>query len=132
MSGTFVQSTDIVRETLDWGQIGWISRPTSTGSKQLTVMDVWLEPGFGHAFHKHPDQEEVILVREGQIEQWIEERSQLLGPGEAVFLPKGLVHASYNTGSVTAKLTVTLGPCVGDGGYESVEVADQEPWVSLK
>ncbi len=132
MPGKFVLSSDIEREQLDWGQIGWISRPPFTGSQRLTVMDVWLEPGFGHDFHKHPDQEEVILVREGRVEQWLEDKPQGLGSGEAVFIPPDLVHASFNTGTETAKLTVMLGPCVGDGGYELVDVAGEEPWASLR
>src|ERR671918_674555 len=72
MSGKFVHAGDIERESLDWGGLGWISRPSSTGSGRLTVLDVTLEPGHGHDFHKHPDQEEVIVVQSGEIEQWLE------------------------------------------------------------
>ena len=39
---------------LDWGAIGWRARPANTGCKTFVVMDVALEPGFGHDFHKHP------------------------------------------------------------------------------
>ena len=132
MSGKFVVESEIERERLDWGEIGWISRPSATGAADLTVMDVTLEPGYGHDFHKHPDQEEVIYVRSGGIEQWLEEQSRELSPGEAVFIPKDVVHASFNTGDETAKLTVILGPCVGEGGYVAVDVAGEEPWSSLR
>ncbi len=132
MSGKFVLSGDIEREQLDWGGLGWISRPSVTGAKQLTVMDVTLEPGHGHDFHKHPQQEEVIVVRSGRIEQWLERDSRELGPGEAVFIPADVVHASFNAGEETAELTVMLGPSVGEGGYESVEMAGEEPWSSLR
>ena len=40
MNGRFVQEADIEREQLDWGGLGWISRPPSTGARQLTVLDV--------------------------------------------------------------------------------------------
>ena len=132
MSGRFVVESEIERERLDWGEIGWISRPSATGAADLTVMDVTLEPGYGHDFHKHPDQEEVIYVRSGRIEQWLEQQSRELSPGEAVFIPKDVVHASFNTGDETAKLTVMLGPCVGEGGYVAVDVAGEEPWSSLR
>ncbi len=132
MSSRFVLSSDIEREQLDWGGLGWISRPSTTGAQQLTVMDVTLEPGHGHDFHKHPQQEEVILVREGRIEQWLEQEPQALAPGEAIFIEPDTVHASFNTGSETARLTVVLGPCVGEGGYEVVEVASEEPWNDLR
>ncbi len=132
MSGKYVLSGDIEREQLDWGGLGWISRPSVTGAKQLTVMDVTLEPGHGHDFHKHPQQEEVILVREGRIEQWLEQERQALAAGEAIFIEPDTVHASFNTGSETARLTVMLGPCAGEGGYELEDVAAEEPWSSLR
>ena len=94
MNGRFVHETDIEREQLDWGGLGWISRPPSTGARQLTVLDVSLEPGHGHDFHTHPEQEEVIVVQAG--------------------------------------LTVALGPCAGEGGYELVDVSGEEPWRSLR
>ena len=132
MSGRFVHETDIEREQLDWGGLGWISRPLSTGAQQLTVLDVSLEPGHGHDFHKHPEQEEVIVVQAGEIEQWLEGEKTVLGPGEAVFIAKGTVHASFNTGEETARLTVSLGPCAGEGGYELVDVSGEAPWSSMR
>jgi quercetin dioxygenase-like cupin family protein len=132
MSGRFVHEAEVEREQLDWGGLGWISRPPSTGARQLTVIDVALDPGHGHDFHKHPDQEEVIVVQAGEIEQWLEGEKTVLGPGEAVFIGAGTVHASFNTGQETARLTVALAPCVGEGGYELVDVSGEEPWSSLR
>jgi quercetin dioxygenase-like cupin family protein len=132
MKGSFVHEADIEREQLDWGGLGWISRPPFTGARQLTVLDVSLEPGHGHDFHTHPEQEEVIVVQAGEIEQWLEGEKTVLGPGEAVFIGMGTVHASFNTGQETARLTVALGPCVGEGGYELVDVSGEEPWTSLR
>jgi quercetin dioxygenase-like cupin family protein len=130
--GKFVHGQDIEREQLDWGRMGWISRPSSTGAARLTVIDVALEPGHGHDFHKHPEQEEVIFVQAGEIEQWLERERTTLGPGEAVFIDADVVHASFNTGSEPARLTVALSPCVGEGGYELVDVSAEEPWSSLR
>jgi hypothetical protein len=42
------------------------------------------------------------------------------------------VHASFNVSDRNAKLLAILGPCIGSEGYELVDVAEQEPWVSLK
>ena len=128
----FVKKTDITRETLEWGTLGWMSHPPLTGNKQLTVIDVELTPGNGHDFHKHPDQEEVIYVISGKVEQWLEQEKQILGPGDAAFIDAGVVHASFNVGEENAKLLAILGPCVGDIGYEIVVVADQAPWNSLR
>ena len=128
----FVLQSETPTEELDWGKLTWLSRPQATGSKQLTVINVELSPGNGHAFHKHPDQEEVILCLSGTVEQWIGEEKRILGPGDAVFLDADVVHATYNDSNEPAQLMVTLGPCVGEDGYELVDVADEEPWKSLR
>ena len=95
-------------------------------------MDVMLNPGGGHPFHRHPEQEEVIWVREGRIEQWLEDNRQELGAGEAVYVPRDVVHASYTVGDSPAKLSVILTPTAGDDGYSVIDVFEQEPWASLR
>lgn len=132
MAGSYITRANLWTDVLDWGTTGWISRPSSTGASYLTVMEVTLTPGNGHNFHKHPEQEEVICVVEGAVEQWLEKEHKVLGPGEAVFIPANLIHASFNVGNGTAKLLVTLGPCIGDGGYDIVDVSDQAPWNGLR
>ncbi len=128
----FIPKSDVTRETLEWGILGWTNHPPLTGTKQLTVLDVALTPGNGHGFHKHPDQEEVIFVVSGTIEQWIEREKQILEAGDAVYIDAGVVHASFNVGDGDAQLLAILGPCVGDSGYEIEVVADQEPWKNLR
>ena len=132
MKGKFILSRDVEQEHLDWGHLGWISRPSTTNAKDITVIEVTLKPGHGHDFHKHPQQEEVIYVMVGQVEQWLEQEKQLLKPGDSIFIGADIVHASFNTGSQPAKLMVVLGPCIGEAGYEVVEVGDQPPWNSLR
>ena len=56
MSGKFITLTDRESDVLDWGTMGWLSRPATTGAKDLVVIEVTLDPTFGHNFHKHPDQ----------------------------------------------------------------------------
>ena len=130
--GKFSMASDIEPEVLDWGQLRWVSSPLATNASQLTVIDVTLNPGKGHDFHKHPDQEEVIYVTSGSVEQWVDQEMRILGPGDSAFLPAGMVHASFNVGDSDAKVLAILGPCVGDGGYELVDVADQAPWNTLR
>lgn len=132
MKGKFILADDVDREELDWGVTGWICRPTKTGASDITVIEVLFKPGGGHNFHKHPDQEEVITVISGKIEQWLEDEMRILGPGDSIFIDAGVVHASFNISDGTAMAMVTLGPCVGEAGYEVVEVADQAPWNSLR
>ncbi len=132
MDGKFITAVAMERDHLDWGVMGWLSRPATTGAKELVVIEVTLEPGCGHNFHKHPGQEEVIYVVAGAVEQWVGRESTTLRPGDGVFIGADVVHASFNTGSATAKLIAILGPSVGAEGYQLVEVYDQEPWASLR
>ena len=132
MKGKFILSGDVEREQLDWGELGWISRPAMTGAGDITVIEVTLKPGKGHDFHKHPTQEEVIYVMSGEIEQWLEAEKRMLKPGDSIFIDAGAVHASFNVGRDAAVLMVVLGPCDGEEGYIAVEVADQEPWNGLR
>jgi quercetin dioxygenase-like cupin family protein len=71
-------------------------------------------------------------VREGRVEQWLEQESRELGAGEAVYIPRDVVHASYTVGDQPARLSVMLSPTAGEGGYEVIDVFTEEPWASLR
>ncbi len=129
---TFIQLADVRREQFDWGVIGWRLVPAS-GANHLVVMDVELEPGGGHDFHRHPGQEEMIIVKQGAITQFVGEESTTLTAGDSAFVPEGVVHASFNDSEQTAYLQVVISPSLGgETGYGLEEVADQQPWASLR
>ncbi len=132
MAGQFVVRSEVQPEVLEWGQLRWLSNPPVTGARDLTVINVTLAPGKGHNFHHHPDQEEVIYVVAGEVEQWVDRDKRILGPGDSAFLPAGTVHASFNVGSSEANIVAILGPCVGENGYEVVEVGNEAPWNELR
>ena len=128
----FVKKGDVEEEQFDWGVIGWRCVP-ATGAKQIVVMDVTLEPGEGHDFHRHPGQEEVIIVKRGRITQYLERESTELGPEDSVLIEADVVHASFNEGDETADLQVIIAPSLGEGsGYGLVDVSGDEPWASVR
>ena len=128
----FVKKGDVEDEHFDWGVIGWRCVP-ATGAKQVVVMDVKLEPGEGHDFHRHPGQEEVIIVKRGRITQYLERESTELGPEDSVFIEADVVHASFNEADETADLQVIIAPSLGEGsGYGLVDVSGEEPWASVR
>jgi quercetin dioxygenase-like cupin family protein len=129
---SFVKQGDVRLEQFDWGVIGWRLVP-DRGSKHLVIMDVTLEPGEGHDFHRHPGQEEMIILKQGEIVQYIEQESSVLGVGDSVYLDEGVVHASFNEGRETAHLQVVIGPSLGgETGYGLEDVSGEEPWASLR
>ena len=129
---TFVKQQDVQQERFDWGTIGWRCRPSNTGARQLVVMDVTLEPGEGHPFHRHDGQEEMIIVKQGAVTQFLERDSSTLRPGDSIYIDGGVVHASYNDGDETAHLQVVIGPSLGEEGYGLVDVSGEEPWASIR
>ena len=130
--GKFVKLDDIEHEKFDWGDVGWRLFP-KTGAQQLVVMDVTLDPGGGHDFHKHPGQEEMIIVKEGRVTQYLEKESETLEVGDSVFIEADLVHASFNEGDGRAVLQVIIAPSLREGtGYGLVDVSGEEPWASLR
>ncbi len=130
---TFVKNADVRQEEFDWGIVGWRCAPENTGSRALVVMDVSLAPGEGHNFHRHPGQEEMIILKSGRIEQYLERDSTILEAGDSVYIDADVVHASFNVGDEAAELQVVIGPSLGEGsGYGLVDVSGEEPWASLR
>jgi quercetin dioxygenase-like cupin family protein len=132
MSDRFRIAREIESTKEPWGNCRWVSHPPSTGSRFVTVVDALLRPGQGHSFHKHPGQEEVIYVVGGTLEQWVEQEKRLLGPGDAVFIPADMVHASFNASSADVRMIAMFGPSLGAEGQETIDVADQAPWRGLR
>lgn len=132
MNGKFVHGKDLEVQTFDWGTFRWVSGPSATGAAQLVVCQVEVFPGKGHNFHQHPGQEEVIHIIDGSLEQWLGKERCVLGAGDSVFIPRGLVHASFTLGDRPARCLAILGPCLGDSGYELVDVSAQAPWSTLR
>ena len=123
---------DVPVESYDWGDAGMRCAPPGTGCESFVVMDVRLDPGYFHAFHKHPDQDEMITVVAGKVTQYLEGESAVLGPGDSVYIDKDVVHGSYNDFDEPAQLAVVLAPAVGDGGYVAIDVSTEEPWASAR
>jgi quercetin dioxygenase-like cupin family protein len=128
----FVMAGDVPVESYDWGDAGMRCAPPGTGCESFVVMDVRLDPGFFHAFHRHPDQDEMITVVAGKVTQFLEGESTVLGPGDSVYIDKDVVHGSYNDFDEPAQLAVVLAPAVGDGGYVAIDVSAEEPWASAR
>ena len=131
MSSQFRMREHIAPDHAPWGSSRWVSHPASTGARQLAALDASIAPGQGHDFHKHPAQEEVLCVIEGQIEQWIDREKRILGAGDAIFIAPGTVHATFNVGKTDARVVVIFSPCVGDG-FEAVDVSGEAPWRGLR
>lgn len=131
MNGKFWKKEDINYGPAPMGMDFWHSSPAATDCKQIVFIEVIIEPGKCHSFHHHPNQEEVIYVVEGEIQQWIEKQSADLVSGESAFIPAGVVHASFNLSNKPVKLLAILSPAIGEKGYEVEDVFEQPEWMGV-
>lgn len=109
----------------------WYCRPGMVRQTDLLFVRAHLPPGEAHKFHYHPKMEEILYVLSGTAEQWVEGEKRLMGPGDSLYLPAGMVHGTYNIGAETLDFLAVLSPASA-GDPVTIEVSDQEPWRSLR
>jgi quercetin dioxygenase-like cupin family protein len=130
-SRRFVTSAEVEIEQSPWGPHEWLSRPGLTEAEGLLLVRVRMPPGKGHAFHRHPDMEEIIYVESGTAEQWVERESRVLRAGDSAHIPRNLVHGTYNAGADTLVFLAILSPATSEGPA-LIDVSGEEPWVRLR
>jgi quercetin dioxygenase-like cupin family protein len=111
---TFAQSERATLRTaaFDWNEIPvrheevrsvreFFNAPTAT-LEELAVHVTTLKPGdTSHAPHKHFN-EELVIVKEGVVEAYVQGEYQRLGPGSVIFNASNELHAIRNVGDEPA------------------------------
>lgn len=128
---TFIQAGDVEVEELPWGPHEWLSRPGLTAARELLLVRVRMPVGQGHAFHRHPELEEIIYVESGEAEQWVGQECRKLVDGESAHIPADVVHGTWNSGAETLVFLAILAPANCEGPM-LVDMSQEEPWVSLR
>jgi quercetin dioxygenase-like cupin family protein len=77
------------------------------GAAQLCIFEQWVEPGTGAPTHSHPV-EEVLTVREGEAEMWIDEQRVIVTAGQSLIVPAGRNHGFRNSGATMLHLHAVL------------------------
>jgi quercetin dioxygenase-like cupin family protein len=62
--------------------------------------------------HSHDAYEETLYGLEGVLTWTLDGEKQDIGPGEALCIPRGVVHHFVNEGAVTAKVLAVVSPGV--------------------
>ncbi len=109
----------------------WHCKPGMVADTNLMFVRAQLPPGEAHRFHYHPHMEEILYILSGTAEQWIEGVKRTMRAGDSIYLPIGMVHGTYNTGAETLDFLAILSPAKS-AGSPTIEVADDEPWRSLR
>src|SRR5580700_10081962 len=92
----FVASTEVEVERLEGKTHHWYFKDGLGDSESLVFVRARIEPGAGHAFHTHPEMDEIVYVLEGSMTQWLEHEKRELWPGDSIYIPRGVVHGCIN------------------------------------
>src|ERR1700732_747404 len=87
------------------------------GATQLCIFEQWVAPGVGAPTHSHPV-EEVLSVREGEAEMWIEEQRVIVSSGQSLVVPAGRKHGFRNSGHATLHIHAVLASPVFEATME--------------
>src|SRR5665811_117616 len=91
----------------------------SNGAAQLCIFEQWVAPGTGAPTHTHPV-EEVLTVREGEAEMWVDQQRVTVSAGQSLIVPAGRRHGFRNSGKVTLHLHAVLASPVFEATPEGV------------
>jgi mannose-6-phosphate isomerase-like protein (cupin superfamily) len=95
----------------------------SNGAAQLCIFEQWIAPGAGAPTHTHPV-EEVLTVREGEAEMWMDEARVTVSAGQSLIVPAKRQHGFRNSGTVTLHIHAVLASPIFEatmeGGTETV------------
>ena len=78
-----------------------------TGATQLCMFEQWVAPGNGAPTHSHPV-EEVLTVRAGEAEMWLDQEKVIVKAGQSLIVPAGRLHGFRNSGAETLHLHAVL------------------------
>jgi quercetin dioxygenase-like cupin family protein len=94
----------------------------SASGGRIGLFEAVVQDGDGPPPHIHHNEDEAIHVLEGEYEFWLDGFARRLGPGEAIFLPRGVPHTFRVARGPGRSLTV-----VTPGGFENffVEAAER-------
>lgn len=79
----------------------------ANGAAQLCIFEQWVAPGMGAPTHSHPV-EEVLTVREGEAEMWIDDDRAVVTSGQSLIVPAGRKHGYRNCGTATLHVHAVL------------------------
>jgi oxalate decarboxylase/phosphoglucose isomerase-like protein (cupin superfamily) len=97
--------------SFDWGVIKPLVATANTDAPEVSLMHVVLLPGKGHERHNHPDSDEILYILSGRGEQMVDDGEPFaVGPGQAIFIPKGAFHSTVNTGWEPLALLAVYAP----------------------
>src|SRR5215813_11910251 len=82
---------------------GISARILNADTSPFTILDMTIKPGFGAPAHISASEDKLFVVLEGTLKYLIGDRTEVVGPGARVQVPKGIVHGFTNVGAGDAR-----------------------------
>ena len=83
---------------------------TTSDITRCSLAEEILPPGCSVTPHRHSRLEEVYYILSGRGRMTVGDEQQEVGPGDAVFIPRGNRHTLENTGDEPIRLLLICGP----------------------
>nr|WP_249141807.1 cupin domain-containing protein [Bradyrhizobium diazoefficiens] len=81
------------------------------GATALCIFEQWVDPGAGAPTHSHAV-EEVLTVRAGEAEMWIDAEHVTVTVGQSLLIPAGRNHGFRNSGTATLHVHAVLASAI--------------------
>ncbi len=101
-----------------------IDRTTST-IERCSLAEEVLPPGASVGRHHHLETEEVYYILEGGGAMTVGAETRAVGPGDAVFIPRGHAHTLENTGQTPMTILLVCGPAYSYDDHHAGDPAEQ-------
>ncbi len=115
-----MHAVDLKQQPIEEWRVGVRTRmkaSAANGAAQLCLFEQWCDPGQGAPTHLHAV-EEVLCVRDGSADVWIDDDHVTLTGGQLVVVPAGRKHGFSNNGTTTLHIESTLAAPVFEAAYD--------------
>lgn len=99
------------------GVITRMKASAANNATQLCLFEQWCDPGQGAPTHLHAV-EEVLCVREGMADIWIDDEHVTVTSGQLMIVPAGRRHGFSNVGKTVLHIESTLASPVFEAAYD--------------
>jgi quercetin dioxygenase-like cupin family protein len=100
--------------TVEWMGTRYKILLTNDKTRNIGMFESLDQPGYGPPRHIHHQEDEAFYLLSGEVEFWLAGRRSLHGPGEVVFVPRGVEHTFQIVGNLPARMLTVMTP----GGFE--------------
>jgi mannose-6-phosphate isomerase-like protein (cupin superfamily) len=92
----------------DWGTIQWLVSEKLIPGAAMTFGIVEIKAGVSNPTHLHPNCDEILFLIEGTLDHRLGDEIIPMRPGDAIYVPMGVIHGAFNTGASAARMVVAF------------------------